>query len=84
MKLYFIESDESYAFFGVLHIFSNFHWGPFEVKGVTFFMSEQYITTELARFAKDDEAYTSGAHYMNTNTRSCPPAFPKCTVSLSS
>ncbi len=58
MKLYFIESDESYAFFGVLHIFSNFHWGPFEVKGVTFFMSEQYITTELARFAKDDEAYT--------------------------
>ncbi len=58
MKQFFVETDALYAWFGILHIFSNFHWCPFEVKKETFFMPEQFITVELAVFANDDDAKT--------------------------
>ncbi len=58
MSQFFVETDALYAWFGILHIFSNFHWCPFEIKKETFFMPEQFITVELAVFADDDDAKT--------------------------
>ncbi len=58
MSQFFIESDIMYAWFGILHLFSNFHWAPFEIKGKVFYMPEQYMTIELAKFAKDEDAVT--------------------------
>ncbi len=58
MAQFFIETQILYAWFGILHLFSNFHWCPFEIKGKIYYMTEQFIVIELAKFAKDEDAVT--------------------------
>ncbi len=56
MSACFRETLESYAWFGILHGFSNFHWAPFTINKVTYYMTEQYISVQLAKEAKDEDA----------------------------
>ncbi len=58
MSQFYIETQLMYAWFGILHLFSNFHWCPFEIKGKIYYMTEQFIVIELAKFAKDEDAVT--------------------------
>ena len=49
-------NDDTYAFFGELNPFSNFHPCKFEVNGITYNSSEQFIQSEKARYYGDTTA----------------------------
>ncbi len=52
-----VSTQFSLAYFGILSPFSNFHWAPFEIDGVTYVCSEQYITGCLAKLFDQDDIY---------------------------
>ena len=47
--------DNTYAFFGELNPFSNFHHSPFKLNNITYSTSEHYIQAEKAKHYGDSE-----------------------------
>ena len=45
--------DDTYAFFGELNPFSNFHPSPFKLNNITYNTSEHYIQSEKAKYYGD-------------------------------
>ena len=51
------ENEECLGFFGGLNSLSNFHTAPFQIDGIMYFSSEQFIQAKKAEFFNDRSTY---------------------------